>query len=160
LESTFKYYDTSPRAAEPVPAEELDFSLARPTGERSSLLFSASGGTIFTAKQINLPFFSLGGPFRFGAYRPNELLTNQYFLFQGAYLYRLGDISPLLGHSVYLLSGYELGKAYGQPAGVSKLPQDGTLGVLMKTLFGPVFFGGSIGDSGHRRFYFKVGRYF
>jgi NTE family protein len=160
LESTFKYYDANPGATETVPTEEVHFALAQPTGERASIIFSASGGTAFLARHTGFPPFSLGGPLRLGAYGTNELLTNQYFLFQATHLYRLRELSPLLGQRVYLLSGYEVGKAYGQPAGVSKVPQDGTLGVLLQTVFGPIFFGGSIGDSGHRRFYFKVGKYF
>jgi hypothetical protein len=32
--------------------------------------------------------------------------------------------------------------------------------LLLQTLFGPVFFGGSIGDNDHRRFFFNVGKFF
>jgi NTE family protein len=125
-------------------------------------MFLASGGTAFTTKSADtgLPPFSLGGPLRLGAYGTNELLTSQYFLFQTAYLYRLRELSPLLGQNMYLVSGYEVGKAYYQSSDVSRLPQNGTLGVLLQTVFGPIFFGGSIGDRGHRKFYFKVGRFF
>jgi hypothetical protein len=55
---------------------------------------------------------------------------------------------------------YEAGKAYGQPPGARKLAQDATVGLLFQTLFGPMFFGGSIGDNDHRKFFFKVGRFF
>ena len=55
---------------------------------------------------------------------------------------------------------YEAGKAYGQPPGATKVAQDTTVGLLFQTLFGPVFFGGSIGDSQHRKFFFEVGRLF
>jgi NTE family protein len=160
MESTFKYYDANPGAQNGVPTEELRFGVAQQTSIRGSFLFFASGGTAFSARHVGFPPFSLGGPLRIGAYGTNELLTSQYFLFQPAYLYRLRELSPLLGQNVYLFSGYEIGKAYGQPPGVSKLPQNGTLGVLLQTVFGPIFFGGSIGDSGHRRFYFKVGKFF
>ena len=61
---------------------------------------------------------------------------------------------------MYLLSMYEVGKAYGQPAASSEVAQDATVGVLFQTVFGPMFFGGSIGDNQHRKFYFKVGRFF
>ncbi|HUM03970.1 MAG TPA: patatin-like phospholipase family protein [Terriglobales bacterium] len=162
LESAFKFYDANPGATQTFASQELRFALAKRTSERASTLFLASGGTAFSTKNAStgLPLFSLGGPIRLGAYGANELLTSQYLLFQGAYLYRLGELSPLLGQNVYLVSGYELGKAYYQSSDVSRLPQDGTLGVLVQTVFGPVFFGGSIGDRGHRKFYFKVGRFF
>jgi len=162
LESAFKFYDANPGATDVFPTEELRFAVAKRTSERASALFLASGGTSFNTKNDNtgLPPFSLGGPLRLGAYGTNELLTSQYYLFQAAYLYRLRELSPLLGQNMYLLSGYEVGKAYYQGPDVSRLPQNGTVGVLVQTVFGPIFFGGSIGDRGHRRFYFKVGRFF
>ncbi len=160
LESQFRFYDTKPGTADVVPTEELRFGAARRTSERSSLLLFASGGTSFTTKDTGFPPFTLGGPLRLGAYGTNELLTNQYFLLQPGVLYRLVEISPLLKQNIYLFSTYEAGKAYGQPASVSKVAQDGTVGVLFQTVFGPMFFGGSIGDNQHRKFYFKVGRFF
>lgn len=160
VESTFKFYDVNPGTADTVPTEELQFGLAQRTSDRLSLLFFASGGTAFSTRHTGFPPFSLGGPLRLGAYGTNELLTNQYFLFQPAFLYRLRELSPLLKQNVYLLSMYEAGKAYGQPAGVPRMQQDGTIGVLFQTVFGPMFFGGSVGDTQHRKFYFKVGKFF
>ncbi len=160
VESTFKFYDANPGTADVVPTEELRFGLARRTSERSSLLFFASGGTAFSTRHAGFPPFSLGGPLRLGAYGTNELLTNQYFLLQPALLFRLRELSPLLKQNVYLFSMYEAGKAYGQPVGVPRIQQDGTVGVLFQTVFGPMFLGGSIGDTQHRKFYFKVGKFF
>jgi NTE family protein len=160
VESTFKFYDANPGTTEVVPTEELRFGLAHRTSERSSFLFFASGGTAFSTRNVGFPPFSLGGPLRLGAYGTNELLTKQYFLLQPALLYRLRELSPLLKQNIYLFSMYEAGKAYGQPPGVARIQQDGTIGVLFQTLFGPMFFGGSIGDSQHRKFYFKVGKFF
>ena len=160
VESTFNFYDANPGTAEVVPTEELRVGMAQRTSERSSVLFFASGGTSFSTRDTGFPPFSLGGPLRLGAYGMNELLTNQYFLFQPAFLYRLRELSPLLKQNVYLLSMYEAGKAYGQAAGVPRIQQDGTIGVLFQTVFGPMFFGGSLGDTQHRKFYFKVGKFF
>jgi len=160
VESTFKFYDANPGTADVVPTEELRLGLAQRTSERSSLLFFASGGTAFSTRHTGFPPFSLGGPLRLGAYGTNELLTNQYFLVQPAFLFRLRELSPLLKQNVYLFSMYEAGKAYGQPVGIPRIQQDGTVGVLFQTVFGPMFFGGSIGDTEHRKFYFKVGKFF
>jgi NTE family protein len=141
-----------------VPTEELKLGLAKRTSQKSSILLFASGGTSFSTRDTGFPPFSLGGPLRLGAYGTNELLTNQYFLLQPAVLYRLRELSPLLRQNVYLLTMYEAGKAYGlSPA---KVAQDGTIGLLFQTLFGPVFFGGSLGDSQHRKFFFEMGRFF
>jgi len=160
LESTFKFYDANPGTADTVPTEELRLGLAGRTSERSSLLLFASGGTAFSTRHVGFPPFSLGGPLRLGAYGTNELLTNQYFLVQPAVLYRLRELSPILKQNVYLLAMYEAGKAYGQPSNVERVQQDATMGLLFQTVFGPMFFGGSIGDTQHRKFYFKVGKFF
>lgn len=160
VESTFKFYDTAPGTTDVVPTEELKLGLAERTSKKSSVLLFASGGTSFSTRDTGFPPFSLGGPLRLGAYGENELLTNQYFLVQPAFLYKLREFSPLLKQNVYLLTMYEAGKAYGQPANETAVAQDATVGVLFQTLFGPVFFGGSIGDSQHRKFFFKMGRFF
>jgi NTE family protein len=160
LESTFKLYDTAPGTRDVVPIEEVRLGLAKRTSQKSSLLLFASGGSAFSTRHTGFPPFSLGGPLRLGAYGTNELLTNQYFLLQPAFLYRLREISPLLKQNIYLLTMYEAGKAYGQPSSTTAVSQDATVGVLFQTLFGPMFFGGSIGDNQHRKFFFKVGRFF
>jgi len=160
MESNFHFYDTKPGTSDVVPTEELSIGLAGRTSERSSLLLFASGGSAFTTKHTGFPPFTLGGPLRLSAYGNNELLTNQYFLVQPAFLYKLWEISPLLKQNVYLLSMYEAGKAYGQPLSVAKVAQDGTIGILFQTVFGPIFFGGSIGDNQHRKFFFQVGKFF
>ena len=94
------------------------------------------------------------------AYDTNELLTSPYFLLQPELLYKLPEISPLLRQNIYLLTMYEAGKAYDQLPGTAKVAQDATIGVLFQTVFGPMFFGGSLGDTAHRKFFFKVGRLF
>ena len=160
IESTFHFYDTKAGTSDVVPTEELRLGLAKRTGKKSSVLLLASGGTSFSTKDTGFPSFSLGGPLRLGAYGTNELLTNQYFLVQPAFLYKLREFSPLLKQNVYLLTMYEAGKAYGQPASMSEVAQDGTVGLLFQTVFGPIFFGGSIGDNEHRKFFFKVGKFF
>jgi len=50
----------------------------------------------------------------------------------------------VLKQNAYLMTMYEAGKAYGQPADNNKVAQDATVGVLFQTLFGPMFFGGSL----------------
>ena len=160
IDSTFHFYDTKAGTSDVVPTEELRVGLAQRINWRSSVLLFASGGSSFSTRDTGFPPFTLGGPLRLSAYGPNELLTNQYFLVQPALLYRVRQLSPLLKQNVYFLTMYEAGKAYGQPAGASNVGQDGTVGLLLQTLFGPVFFGGSIGDNDHRRFFFNVGKFF
>jgi NTE family protein len=62
--------------------------------------------------------------------------------------------------TIYAGGLYEIGKMYGANAQTPTLPNDVTGVVVIKTMFGPVFAGLSIGDSDHRKWYFGLGRVF
>ena len=121
--------------------------------------FSAGRVRIFGHDDTGIPQFFLGGPSQWNAYGTNELRTNQYWLARVGYVHELFSLPPLLGYKTYFTSAYELGQAQRAP-GVSRLPNDGSLGLVAETLIGPLFVGGSVGDSGHRRVYFSLGRFF
>jgi len=90
------------------------------------------------------------------------LLTNQYFLGQIGYIRRLVKLPPFLGSSVNFLGLLELGKTYKLPFGAKppNLPMDVAGGLLVDTIFGPVEIAGAVGDYGHGRFFFRIGRTF
>jgi NTE family protein len=160
-ESNFSFYDSNPGATEHFPAAEIRSGVFQRLSRPSSIFLLASGGSTFGREETGIPVFSLGGPTRLGAYGVNELLSNQYFLFQPGYIHRVTSLPPLLGKNVYLITEYEIGKAYGQLAEAdSRLPMDGNLAVLFQTLIGPVLVGGAVGDRGHHKFYFQLGRFF
>jgi NTE family protein len=48
---------------------------------------------------------------------------------------------------------------YNDP-GSSALPNDGAAGILARTAFGPLFIGGSVGDTGHAKWFFNLGHVF
>jgi hypothetical protein len=48
---------------------------------------------------------------------------------------------------------------YGFPL-ETKFPNDVTAGILAQTAVGPLFIGGSLGDDGHRKWFFQLGRVF
>jgi NTE family protein len=160
-ESEFRFYDSNPDATEHFPFAEIRSGIFHRITAPSSVFLLASGGTTFGREGTGIPVFSLGGPTRLAAYGVNELLTNQYFLFQPGYIHRLTTLPPLLGKNVYLITDYEIGKAYGNLATAdSRLPMDGNVAVLFQTILGPVVFGGAVGDTGHHKFYFQLGRFF
>jgi NTE family protein len=160
LQSRLEFYDSNPDATEHFPLAELRTGVFHKLGKNSVFLL-ASGGTTGGFRNTGLPMFALGGPQRLAAYGSNELLTNQYFLFQPGYIRRLKELSPLLGNNVYLITEYEMGKAYGSVnTGESRLPNDFNAAVLVQSFIGPVVFGGSVGDRGHHKFYFQLGRLF
>jgi NTE family protein len=140
------------------PQSEFRASYFKPVSKPGSLLFTASGGTTYGTKTLNLELqlFTLGGPLRLGAYGENELLGNQYFLTQGGYLHKLASISSIFGEGLYGLVFMEVGKVYDSPASIlgSSLALDGSVALVARTAIGPVFVGGSIGNDSHRKWWF------
>ncbi len=128
--------------------------------EKSIVFGTASGGTSFGATNLGLAGLSLGGPLRLSAYDRNELLGTDYFLFQPGVLYRLTRLNPVVGGAVYATIFYEIGNVWGGASGTPTLPNDVSGGFVAKTLFGAIYGGGSIGDSGHRKWFIGLGRVF
>ncbi len=131
-----------------------------PVGERGILFGTASGGTSFGATNLGLAGFSLGGPLRLSAYRRGELLGSDYYLGQAGYMYRLLRLNPVIGDAIYATGFYEIGQVWDSAPGTPHLPNDVAGGVIIKTLIGPIYGGGSVGDSGHRTWFFGLGRVF
>jgi NTE family protein len=156
-----KGFNANPAAPGPFPVSEIKalqfFRLSAPT----SIFVGAFGGSSYGYK-TGVPEFSLGGSQYLVAWSTNELLTNQYFLGQIGYIRQLLKLPPFLGSSVNLLGLFEVGKTYKLPNGPSPphLPIDGAAGLLVDTIFGPVEIAGAVGDYGHGRFFFRIGRTF
>ena len=156
-----KGYHNNPAAPGAFPLSEIRaqqfFRLSAPT----SVYVTASGGSSY-GFQTGFPAFSLGGSQHLVAWSTNELLTNQYFLGQLGYIRELLRLPPFLGSSVNALGVFELGKTYKLPNSASPphLPLDVAGGLLVNTIFGPVLVAGGIGNYGHARFYFSIGRVF
>jgi len=156
-----KGFNTNPAAPGPFPVSEIQaqqfFRLSAP----SSVFVGAFGGSSYGYK-TGVPSFSLGGSQRLVAWSENELLTNQYFLGQIGYIRELVKLPPFLGSSVNFLGLLELGKTYKLPLGAKppNLPVDAAAGLIVNTIFGPVEVAGAVGDYGHARFFFRIGRTF
>jgi NTE family protein len=159
LSARTEWWDAKPTSdgSASFPLAEVSALGFAPIGSKSSLYLGASGGSTLWENPDGLPSFSLGGSFRLPAYNSNELLTNQYFLFQGGYVRKLGALSPLAGGKILFFAGADVSKAY-YVENASHLPSDGAAGLLINTLLGPVVVGGAIGDAGHYKFFFQVGR--
>jgi NTE family protein len=138
---------------------QLNIRYFQPITDPASLFVAAEGGSTFGYQGTGIPQFFLGGPLRLSAYGTNELFGNQYYTFRIGYLHEIASLPPFLGKKVYTVGTYEFGKMYGF-AGQSKFPNDVAAGVIAQTAFGPFFIGGSIGDSGHQKWFFQLGRVF
>jgi NTE family protein len=160
LTTNWEWWDAHPVNASAYPVAELRALDFIPVKSDSVYLGASGGSTLWTNPPILPPPFTLGGSFRMPAYNTNELLTNQYFLFQGGYTHKLAQLSPLLGGKMLGFIGSDVGKAYYyEPASkVSRLPADGAAGIVINTVLGPIVVGGAIGDRGHHKFFFEFGR--
>jgi NTE family protein len=156
-----KGYNTNPAAPGAFPLSEVQAEYFFRLNDPSSIFVSAAGGSSYGYK-TGIPTFSLGGSRQLVAWGTNELLTDQYFLGQLGYIRELAKLPPFLGSSVNLLGVLELGKTYKLPNAPSppNLPMDVAGGLLVNTIFGPVLVAGAVGDYGHARFYFRIGRVF
>ncbi len=158
-EATFHWYDAYPGAVEPLPALEARLEGFKPVSSKGSVFASADGGSTFGVRNAGIPLFFLGAPLRLSAYGTNELFGEQYYLFRAGYLHELLTLPPFVGKKVYVVSSYEFAKMY-KFSPETKFPTDVEAGVVAETSLGPLFIGGSVGDSGHQKWFFQLGRVF
>jgi NTE family protein len=154
----FQYFDHAPKAPGGFPSAQLNAVIFRKISKPASLFFGAEGATTF-GEQSGIPQFFLGGGLRLGAYGRNEIHTDQYFLFRAGYIREMGHLNPLFGEKVYALAFYEVAKPYGGSS-PSRIPTDVNAGLVINTLFGPVFLAGAYGNAGNHKIYFQLGRIF
>jgi len=158
-ETNFRWFDQSPGAKGGFPSMDLKWGYFQPVARSASIYVEGEGGTTFGSSSTGIPQFFLGGPLRLSAYGQNEFQGNQYYLFRAGYLHDLVTLPPFLGKKVYAVGTYEIGKMYGVTAR-TEFPNDVAAGFLAETALGPFFIGGSVGDSGHRKWFFQLGRVF
>jgi len=158
-QATFRWYDTNPGARDAFPVMEAQAEYFEPITKPGSIFVIAQGGTTFGSNNIGVPQFFLGGPSRLSAYGTNELFGNQYYYFRAGYLHDVLTLPPFVGKDVYVIGAYEFGKMYNAP-NASKFPNDVAVGFLAETSIGPLFIGGSVGDTGHAKWFFELGHVF
>ncbi len=159
IQMNFRYYDNFPGATEAFPAMELFAAYYHPVTKKSSAFINTRGGSTFGYRHVGTPQFFLGGPRQLSAYGVHELFGNQYFLGSVGYLYKIFTLPPFVGKQVYLSGSGEIGKMYGDPT-APKLSGDVAGGIVAETFLGPVYIGGSVGDTGHQKWFFQLGRVF
>ncbi len=158
-ELTFHWVDTSPGAPTAFPSLELKTQFFKTVSKPASVFLLAQGGSTVGYDRTGIPQYFLGGTGGLLAYGKNEVRGDQYYLFRAGYLHRLLTLPTFVGGGLYAVTLYEVGKMFNAP-GVSRLPTDGAAGVIVRTALGPVFLGGSVGDTGHATWFFALGRVF
>ena len=159
MDISASWVDANPGAAHSFPTADGGVVKFIKLNQPSSAYFGARGGTTFGNELVGVPIFSLGGPDAFAAYGENELLTDQYYLFQTGYLRKLAKFPALIGEGLYFNALFEVGRVFSPPF-KSQTPGDVVTALVANTIFGPIEFGGAVGTAGHRRVFFKLGRIF
>ncbi len=161
IQSLFHFYNDYPGATQNFPTLQITLNGFQPVSSQGSVFLSATGGTTFDFQHVGSPPpFFLGGPNQLSAYGIHELFGNQYFFARGGYLHKIFTLPPFVGKQVYLSGAGEFGKMYGDPFPIPKFSADVVGGFIAETALGPVFIGGSIGDTGHQKWFFQLGRIF
>jgi NTE family protein len=153
----------SPGLAHPVGQLDVQTSSFVPIGPKTSLFFGISGGTTFPGSAGPFQVFSLGGPFRLGAYFPYEFLGNHYVYSSLGFRRELYRLPALAGRKIYWGGWYEAGTAFGTAAdnpGPAVVRGAFNLGVIADTIVGPIALAGSVSPTGQSRVNFSIGRLF
>ena len=153
----------SPGLVHPIGQVDVQSSNFVRLGDKTSLFIDVSGGTTFHGSAGPFQVFSLGGPFRLGAYLPDEFLGNHYAYASLGFRRELYRLPQLIGRKIYWGGWYESGSAFGtQLNNRGPVVVRGTfnLGVIADTIVGPIALAGSVSPTGQSRVNFSVGRLF
>jgi NTE family protein len=128
-------------------------------GPANRLFVYGGIGTSFDDTPLPPDQFSLGTPFRLGAYGAGELRGSHYFVATAGYLRRVGRLPDFIGGPVFAGGWLENGDAFEEweHAGWRS---NGGAGLVMDTLVGPVVLAGSWSFDGRWRTYLGIGRTF
>ncbi len=127
--------------------------------DNNLFIFASEAGTMLN-RNVAQPFrFTLGGPLRLTASAFDEYRGTDYFLIEPAFLRRIAQLPNPLGQSIYIGAGYEAGQMHA-PSLRTVTRQDVYFGIIAETPLGVITLAPSIGDDGHRKFTFTLGKLF
>lgn len=153
----------SPGLAHSIGQLEVQTSAFVPVGMKTSVFLLASGGTTFRGSAGPFQVFALGGPFRLGAYLPQEFLGNHYAYASMGFRRELYRLPQFVGRKVYWGGWYEAGSTFGTATndpGPVVVRGTFNLGVISETILGPIALAGSVSPTGQSRVNFSIGRLF
>ena len=161
-EAAFLYDAVGSRNAPQVSAKgSYSYSRRDDKGKatKNTFVFAAEGGSMFH-RDVAEPFrYTLGGPLRLSASAIDEYRGTDYYLLEPAYLRRVASLPAPLGQNLYLGIAYEAAQMYA-PNARTITRQDVYFGVVAETPLGIITFAPAIGDDGHRKFVFTLGKLF
>ena len=146
------------KPAEPR-TSETQTPAAAISDRKTSLFFATSAGTTFHGTAGPFQVFALGGPFRLGAYLPQEFLGNHYGYASLGFRRDLYHLPQLVGRKIYWAGWYEAGTAFNHPDTVV-VRGSLNLGVIAETIVGPIALAGAVSPTGQSRVNFSIGHLF
>jgi NTE family protein len=146
-------------ASDNAPLVNLAFHVTHTWAERN--IFGLNGEVnSYVRANVAEPYrFTLGGPMHLSAASLDEYRGTDTYLADIGYLRRIASLPTGLGHGLYGVFGYEAGQIWS-PENKAILRQDGVTGLVGSTPLGLITFGVSVGDAGHRKVFFTIGRWF
>lgn len=126
-------------------------------GPRNRVFVYGGLGTFFESDPLPFSRFALGTPFRLGAYDTGELRGSHYYVATAGYLRRVGRLPDFMGGPVFAGGWLENGDAFNEWQDAA-WRTNGSVGIVMDTLVGPVIVAGSWSFDGRWRTYLGVGR--
>ena len=111
-------------------------------------------------RAVAQPFrYTLGGPLRLAASAIDQYRGTDYFLVTPGYLRQLKSLPAPLGNALYFGGVIEAGQMRS-PDGRTITRQDAYFGIVAETPLGLLTLAPAIGDDGHRKFVFTLGKLF
>ena len=146
----------SPGAARGYPFGLVQMGGFKPLGGKNTVFALFYGGTTFDKQPSPVYQFTLGGPFRLGAWDLDEFRGNNVLYVSPGYLRKIGRLPDFIGGNVFLGGWVEVGDAFND-FDTANFKVDGSGGLLLESPLGPLFIGGSWGEGGQFKFNFSLG---
>ena len=157
LTGTAQWFLEAPDAPGKFGLVDGSFLVAHPVGGEKVLSLAVEGGASFGGDPPMLYQFTLGGPFRLGAYPTYAFRGPQYLLGSITYKVPVGSLPKLLGGRMYVETVIESGSVF-ESLDRARFKSSFTAGFASDTLIGPLFVGASVGQGGETRVHFMIGR--
>jgi NTE family protein len=146
-------------ASDNAPLVHLSFSTNHVWKETNLVGISSEVNSTLRTNVAEPYRFTLGGPMHLSAAAFDEYRGTDTYYASTGYLRRLAALPTGLGHGLYGVFAYEAGEIWS-PEARAILRQDGVTGLIASTPLGLITFGVSVGDAGHRKVFFTIGRWF
>lgn len=134
-------------------------SIFLPAGAKNTIVLAGEGGSSFGYKPAPIDQFTIGGLLHVSGLSRNEFRGNHVLYYNLMYLRKVGSLPPILGEKISIGGWYEGGSAFND-WDQKKFYQGLSAGMIVETLLGPIFVGGSWAEGGRSNFFFAIGRLF